>query len=371
MYDYLIVGAGLYGSVFASEMSKKGKRCLVLDKRSHIGGNLYTECIEGIHVHQYGAHIFHTDSLEIWGYINQFATFNHYINSPLANFKGEIYNLPFNMNTFYKMWGKSKPSEVKEIIESQRANINGTPKNLEEQAISLVGKDIYQKLIKGYTEKQWGRQCKELPTSIIKRIPVRFTYDNNYFSDKYQGIPEGGYTSIIEKMLSNCDVLLNTEYIKNKDVWNNKAKRIVYTGPIDAFYDYLYGELEYRSIWFDMEIMNIPNYQGNAVVNYTDNETPFTRIIEHKHFTFGTQPKTIISKEYSAEWQLGKEPYYPINDEKNMDIYEKYKKLSIQEEKVVFGGRLGEYKYYNMDEVIQASLDKVNKEAYDDPNWNS
>lgn len=362
MYDYVIVGAGLYGAVFASEMSKRGKRCMVLDKRPHIGGNLYTKNIEGINVHQYGAHIFHTDNEDIWKYINQYGQFNNYINSPLANYKGEIYNLPFNMNTFYQMWGKSKPHEVQAVIESQMNEIKGEPKNLEEQAISLVGLDVYEKLIKGYTEKQWGRDCKDLPSFIIKRLPVRFTYDNNYFTHRYQGIPMGGYTKIIEKMLINCEVSLDTDYLCDREYWDEKAKRVIFTGPIDGFYKYALGELEYRSLKFHTEIIDSPNYQGCAVVNYTDRETPFTRIIEHKHFEFGNQPKTVISKEYSTEWKVGDEPYYPINDEQNIKLYNKYKELAEQEEKVVFGGRLGEYKYYDMDEVIIASLERVHRE---------
>lgn len=362
MYDYVIVGAGLYGAVFASEMSKRGKRCMVLDKRPHIGGNLYTKNIEGINVHQYGAHIFHTDNEDIWKYINQYGQFNNYINSPLANYKGEIYNLPFNMNTFYRMWGKSKPHEVQAVIESQKNAIKGEPKNLEEQAISLVGLDVYEKLIKGYTEKQWGRDCKDLPSFIIKRLPVRFTYDNNYFTHRYQGIPMGGYAKIIEKMLINCEVSLDTDYLSDRKYWDKKAKRVIFTGPIDGFYDYNLGELEYRSLKFDTEIIDSPNYQGCAVVNYTDRETPFTRIIEHKHFEFGNQTKTVISKEYSTEWKVGDEPYYPINDEQNIRLYNKYNELAKQEEKVVFGGRLGEYKYYDMDQVIIASLERVHRE---------
>lgn len=362
MYDYIVVGSGLYGAVFANKMTQLGKSCLVLEKRDHIGGNIYTINIEGIQVHQYGAHIFHTNNKEIWEYINSFAEFNNYINSPLANYKDEIYNLPFNMNTFYKLWGKSKPQEVVDIIEQQRNEIIGEPQNLEEQAISLVGKDVYKTLIKGYTEKQWGRQCIDLPAFIIKRLPVRFTYDNNYFNDPYQGIPIGGYTSIIEKMLEGTKVLLNTDYLKDKEKWNQLGKKIIYTGPIDAYFDYCYNPLEYRSISFETEVLETSNYQGNAVINYTDSEVPYTRIIEHKHFEFGQQPKTVISKEFSVEWKLGMEPYYPINNVENNRAFDNYKSLSKKETKVVFGGRLGEYKYYDMDKVIEASLNCVQLE---------
>lgn len=363
MYDYIIVGAGLYGAVFAYELKKKGKKCLVLEKRPHVGGNVYTELTEGINVHKYGAHIFHTNNKKIWEYINQFAYFNNYRNSPLANYNGELYNLPFNMNTFYKMWGKSKPSEVQDIIENQRQEVLDEPKNLEEQAISLVGRDVYGKLIKGYTEKQWGRACIDLPTFLIKRLPVRFTYDNNYFNDRYQGIPIGGYTSIINKMLESSEVRLGIDYLDDREKWNQLAERIIYTGCIDAYFNFEYGELEYRSVSFNTEIMNTQNYQGVAVVNYTDKKIPYTRIIEHKHFEFGDQPTTVISKEYSEEWSIGKEPYYPINDKRNNDIYSKYRLLANEEEKIIFGGRLGEYKYYNMDEVIDKALKAVGNEC--------
>lgn len=366
MYDYIIVGAGLYGSVFAYEATKRGKKCLVIEKRDHVGGNIFTECIEGINVHKYGAHIFHTDDKAIWDYINKFADFNNYINSPMANYKGEYYNLPFNMNTFYKMWGKSKPSEVEEIIQKQRMEITSTPKNLEEQAISLVGRDVYEKLIKGYTQKQWGRKCEDLPEFIIKRLPVRFTYDNNYFNDRFQGIPIGGYTNIINKMLENCEVKLNTDYAQNKEKWYELADKIVYTGSIDVYYDYKYGALEYRSLRFENEILETENYQGNAVVNYTDFETPYTRIVEHKHFEFLREDKTIITKEYSEEWTLGKEPYYPINDDRNNEVYSKYKMLALKEEKTIFGGRLGGYKYYDMDKIIKEVLSIVDLEFGED-----
>ena len=362
MYDYLVVGAGLYGAVFAREAIKAGKKVLVIDKREHIGGNIYTEEVEGIQVHRYGAHIFHTSNKNVWEYIQQFAEFNNYVNSPIANYKGEIYNMPFNMNTFSKMWNIVTPEEALAKIEEQRAEIKGEPQNLEEQAISLVGRDIYEKLVKGYTEKQWGRDCKELPASIIRRLPVRFTYNNNYFNDRYQGIPESGYTAVIERMLEGADVMLQEDYLKNKQEWDKKAKKIIYTGPVDAYFDYTYGPLEYRSVRFETEILDKENYQGNAVVNYTDRETPYTRVIEHKHFDFGTQKKTVISREYSSEWKLGDEPYYPVNDEKNTKLYAKYKELADQESNVVFGGRLGEYKYYDMDKVIAVALDMAEKE---------
>ena len=361
-YDYLIVGAGLYGAVFAYEAMKRGKSCLVIDKRSHIAGNIYTENRSDINVHVYGAHIFHTSDKQVWDYIQQFAEFNRYTNSPVARYKDELYNMPFNMNTFSKMWNIVTPDEAMAIIDKQKAEITGEPKNLEEQAISLVGRDIYEKLVKGYTEKQWGRDCKELPAFIIKRLPVRFTYDNNYFNDKYQGIPIGGYTAIIEKMLKGADIRLDTDYFENKEELDGLADRIVYTGPVDAYFDFCYGNLEYRSVRFETEELDTPNFQGNAVVNYTDRETPFTRIIEHKFFEFGTQPTTIISREYSAEWKPGDEPYYPVNDEKNGALYQKYKKLADKESKVIFGGRLGEYKYYDMDKVIIAALETVKKE---------
>ena len=357
-YDYLIVGSGLFGAVFAHEATQKGKKCLVIDKRDHIGGNIYCEKIEGINVHKYGAHIFHTSSKEIWEYINQFADFNNYINAPVAIYKDELYNLPFNMNTFSKMWGIKTPAQAKEIINSQIAELGITePKNLEEQALSLVGRDVYEKLIKGYTEKQWARDCTELPSFIIKRLPLRFTYDNNYFNDRYQGIPIGGYTPIIEKMLQGSDVMLSTDYFEfiknNKDV----ATKTVFTGQIDRFFDYKLGVLEYRSVRFETEVLDTDNYQGNAVVNYTEREIPFTRIIEHKHFEFGTQPKTVISREYSSEWKQGDEPYYTINNDKNNSLYEEYKALADKTPNVIFGGRLGQYKYYDMDKVIASALD--------------
>lgn len=360
MYDYLIVGSGLYGAVFAYEMKKKGKKCLVIDKRNHIGGNIYCEKIEDINVHKYGAHIFHTSDKKIWEYINQFAEFNNYINSPIARYKDELYNLPFNMNTFSKMWGIVTPQEAKDIIQSQIADLNITnPENLEEQALSLVGRDVYEKLIKGYTEKQWGRDCKELPAFIIKRLPLRFTYDNNYFNDRYQGIPIGGYTRIIEKMLEGTEVLLNTDYKEFAAKNGNVSNRVLYTGMIDEYFDYQLGVLEYRSVRFEQERYEMDNYQGNAVVNYTDREVPYTRIIEHKHFEFGKQPVTIISKEYSSEWHKGDEPYYPVNNEKNDSLYERYCQLAESEKNVIFGGRLGSYKYYDMDKVIEAALKKV------------
>lgn len=360
MYDYLIVGSGLYGAVFAYEMKKKGKKCLVIDKRNHIGGNIYCEKIEDINVHKYGAHIFHTSNKKIWEYINQFAEFNNYINSPIARYKDELYNLPFNMNTFSKMWGIVTPQEAKDIIQSQIADLNITdPENLEEQALSLVGRDVYEKLIKGYTEKQWGRDCKELPAFIIKRLPLRFTYDNNYFNDRYQGIPIGGYTRIIEKMLEGTEVLLNTDYKEFAAKNGNVSIKVLYTGMIDEYFDYQLGVLEYRSVRFEQERYEMDNYQGNAVVNYTDREVPYTRIIEHKHFEFGKQPVTIISKEYSSEWHKGDEPYYPVNNEKNDSLYERYCQLAESEKNVIFGGRLGSYKYYDMDKVIEAALKKV------------
>lgn len=353
-YDYLIVGAGLYGTIFAYEATKKGMKCLLIDKRNHIGGNIYCENIEGINVHKYGAHIFHTNNREVWEYINQFCEFNNYMNSPIANYKGEIYNLPFNMNTFNKLWGVITPEEAENKIKEQKKEFEiTTPKNLKEQAISLVGKDIYEKLIKGYTEKQWGRKSEELPTFIIKRLPVRFTYDNNYFNDRYQGIPKGGYTKIIKKMLEGIEVKLNTNFFDNRKEFEKMAKKIIFTGMIDEFYDYKFGKLEYRSLRFETEIFDKKNYQGNAVVNYTEKKIPYTRIIEHKHFEFGTQKKTVITREYPLEWEDGKEPYYPVNDEKNNKLYEKYRILAKKEKQIIFGGRLGEYKYYNMDEIIE------------------
>ncbi|MGF2618144.1 UDP-galactopyranose mutase [Rossellomorea vietnamensis] len=364
MYDYLIVGAGLFGSVFAYEASKRGKKCLVIDKRNHIGGNLYTEDVKGINVHKYGAHIFHTNNEKIWNYVNQFVPFNRYTNSPVANYKGEIYNLPFNMNTFNKLWGVVTPQEAKQKIMDQRqaAGIE-EPTNLEEQAISLVGVDIYEKLIKGYTEKQWGRPAKELPAFIIKRLPVRFTYDNNYFNDRYQGIPIGGYNIMIEKMLEKVDVKLDVDFFSNREQLEKLANKTVFTGMIDQYFDYKYGVLEYRSLKFETKLLeNEKNYQGNAVVNYTDRETPYTRIIEHKHFEFGEQESTVITKEYPTEWKKGDEPYYPINNEKNNDVYRKYKELADQEDGVIFGGRLATYKYYDMHQVIGAALVTVEKE---------
>lgn len=359
MYDYLIVGAGLYGAVFAQQLKEAGKTCLVIDKRSHLGGNIYTEKHEGIHVHQYGAHIFHTSDKGVWDYVNRFATFNNYINSPVANFKGEIYNLPFNMNTFNKIWGVISPEEAKTKIESQKAHMKDKePKNLEEQAISLVGTDIYEKLIKGYTQKQWGRPCTELPEFIIRRLPVRFTYDNNYFNDTYQGIPIGGYTQMVEKMLEGVEVRLDTDYLANRKEYNKLAKTIIYTGAIDEYYDYCYGELEYRSVRFETEVLDKDNYQGVAVMNYTDMETPYTRIIEHKHFEYTDSEKTVISREYSAEWSIGVEPYYPVNNDKNTVLYDRYKAKAENEEQVIFGGRLGEYKYYDMDKVIRSVFER-------------
>ncbi|MFC4320060.1 UDP-galactopyranose mutase [Litchfieldia salsa] len=364
MYDYLIVGAGLFGSVFAYEAIKRGKTCLIIDKRNHIGGNVYTEKVKDINVHKYGAHIFHTNNKMIWDYVNSFAEFNRYTNSPVANYKGELYNLPFNMNTFNKLWGVISPSEAKQKIEEQKEASGITdPKNLEEQAISLVGTDIYEKLIKGYTEKQWGRPAKELPSFIIKRLPVRFTYDNNYFNDRYQGIPIGGYTSIIEKMLEGIEVRLNVDFFEQREEFESLAKKVVYTGMIDQYFDYKYGILDYRSLQFETKVLeDTDNFQGNAVVNYTDKETPYTRIIEHKHFEFGTQEATVITEEYPGEWKPGDEPYYPVNDDKNNETYRKYKELADNEDKVIFGGRLATYKYYDMHQVIGAALATVNKE---------
>lgn len=362
-YDYLVVGAGLYGAVFAHEAKKAGKKVLVIDRRGHIAGNVYTEEIEGINVHKYGAHIFHTNNKTVWQYVNRFAEFNRFTNSPVANYRGELYSLPFNMYTFNKMWGVVTPEEAAEKIEEQRraAGIS-EPKNLEEQAISLVGTDIYEKLIKGYTEKQWGRPCKELPAFIIKRLPVRLTFDNNYFNALYQGIPEGGYTKMVSNMLEGIEVRLGTDYLGEKEQLDALADRVVYTGAIDAYFGYKLGVLEYRSVRFETEVLDNPNFQGNAAVNYTDAETPWTRIIEHKWFEFGTQPKTVISREYSSEWKTGDDPYYPVNDEKNMGLYEEYKKLSLSEEKVIFGGRLGEYRYYDMDAVIASALKRCGNE---------
>ncbi len=361
-YDVLIVGAGLYGAAAAQRLREKGKTVLVLEKRGHIGGNVYTAEIEGIQVHQYGAHIFHTNDRRVWEYITRFAEFNRYTNSPVANYKGELYSLPFNMYTFNKMWGVVTPQEAEQTIAGQRAAAGITePKNLEEQAISLVGTDIYEKLVKGYTEKQWGRPCKELPAFIIRRLPVRFTFDNSYFNARYQGIPVGGYTAMVEKMLEGVEVRLDTDYFDRKADWDALADKVIYTGPIDRYYDFCYGPLQYRSVRFETEVLDLPNYQGNAVVNYTDRETPYTRVIEHKHFEFGTQPKTVISREYSAEWRPGDEPYYPVNDVKNSALYERYRALADREAKVVFGGRLGEYKYYDMDAVIASALDMADR----------
>ncbi len=368
MYDYLIVGAGLYGAVFAHEMKARGKKVLVIDRRAHIAGNVYTENIEGIHVHQYGAHIFHTNNKKVWNYITQFAEFNRFTNSPVANYKGRLYSLPFNMYTFNQMWGVVTPEEASAEIERQRREITGEPKNLEEQAISLVGRDIYEKLIKGYTEKQWGRDCRELPAFIIRRLPVRLTFDNNYFNALYQGIPVGGYTKMVANLLEGIEVRLNTDYLEHKDELDALAQKVVYTGAIDAYFGYQLGHLEYRSVRFETELLDQPNFQGNAAVNYTDRETPWTRIIEHKWFEFGRDdegrelPKTIISREYSSEWKPGDEPYYPVNDEKNGELYARYKERAQGEKKVIFGGRLGEYKYYDMDAVIGAALERAEKE---------
>lgn len=357
-YDYLIVGAGLYGAVFAHEAAGKGKSCLVIDRRDHIAGNLYTRETEGIQVHEYGAHIFHTSEKRIWDYVNQFAEFNNYINSPVAVYQDELYNLPFNMNTFSRMWGIRTPQEAKEKIAGQIANLKiKEPKNLEEQALSLVGEDVYRKLVKGYTEKQWGRDCTELPAFIIRRLPLRFTYDNNYFNDRYQGIPIGGYTAMIEKMLEHAEVKLGIDYLEHKAEFDAMAERVIYTGQIDRYFDYCEGVLAYRMVRFEHEILDCDNYQGNAVVNYTEREVPYTRIIEHKHFEFGKQPKTVISREYPSEWHKGEEPYYPVNDEKNNVMYEAYRKLAAKEKHVVFGGRLGEYRYYDMDKVIGRALE--------------
>ena len=356
-YDALIVGAGLYGATVAQCLREKGKSALVIDKRDAIGGNVYTQEIEGIQVHKYGAHIFHTNNKAVWDYVNRFAEFNRYTNSPVANYKGELYSLPFNMYTFNKLWGVVTPREAEEKIREQREAAGITePKNLEEQAISLVGTDVYEKLVKGYTEKQWGRPCTELPAFIIRRLPVRFTFDNNYFNARFQGIPIGGYTAMVEKMLSGTEIRLGVDYLADKAAWDAVADQVVYTGPIDRYFNYCFGPLEYRSVRFETEVLKTPNFQGNAVVNYTDRETPYTRIIEHKHFEFGTQPKTVISREYSSEWKVGDEPYYPVNDEKNRSLYEKYRALAEKEAHVTFGGRLGEYKYYDMDAVIERAL---------------
>lgn len=363
MYDYLIVGSGLYGATMAYKLKEARKKVLVLERRGHIAGNVYTEKVEGIHVHQYGAHIFHTNNFSVWEFVQQFATFNRFTNSPVANYKGELYSLPFNMYTFNKMWGVVTPEEAEEKITKQRIEAGITdPQNLEEQAISLVGTDIYEKLIKGYTQKQWGRSCTELPSFIIKRLPVRFTFDNNYFNALYQGVPIGGYTKMIENMLEEIEVRLNIDYLEDKTEYNALAKKVIYTGPIDAYFSFEFGALEYRSLRFETEIVDKSNYQGNAVVNYTDAETPFTRIIEHKFFEFGTQPKTVISREYSLEWKEGDEPYYPVNDAKNAALYSKYKELGEAEPNVIFGGRLAEYKYYDMDAVIASALNLCDRE---------
>ena len=359
-YDYLIVGAGLYGAVMAHELHQRGKKCLVIDRRNHIAGNIYCEDIEGIHVHKYGAHIFHTSDQKIWEYMNQFAEFNHYINSPVAVYKDELYNLPFNMNTFSKMWGIRTPQEAKDMIARQVREAGITePKNLEEQCLSLVGRDVFEKLVKGYTEKQWGRDCKDLPSFIIRRLPVRFTYDNNYFNDRYQGIPIGGYTAIVERMLEGIEVRTNTDFFQFRKEHPDIAEKIIFTGMIDEYFGYQLGALEYRSVRFETEVLDCENYQGNAVVNYTEKEVPYTRIIEHKHFGFGKQEKTVISREYSSEWQVGMEPYYPVNDAKNSELYAEYKKLAETEKNVIFGGRLGNYQYYDMDKVVGAALQKL------------
>ena len=356
-YDYLIVGAGLFGAVFAREMTDAGKRCLVIDRRDHVAGNACTETVEGIAVHRYGAHIFHTNDDTVWSYVNRFARFNRFTNSPIANYKGELYNLPFNMNTFHQMWGVTTPAQARAEIRRQQEASGGEPQNLEEQAIRLVGRDIYEKLIKGYTQKQWGRPCTELPSFIIRRLPVRFTYDNNYFNAYHQGIPEDGYTALVERMLEGIPVHLHTDFLPRREELSALAERVLYTGPIDAYFDYRLGALEYRSLRFETELLDTDNYQGNAVVNYTDAETPYTRIIEHKHFVYGTQPKTVITREYSAEWRPGDEPYYPVNDGKNAALYQAYRELAQREQRVIFGGRLGEYRYYDMDQVVRVALD--------------
>lgn len=360
-YDYVLVGAGLYSGVIAYLAGQAGKSCLVLERRNHTGGNIYCEEIEGIHVHKYGAHIFHTSNKKVWQFVNSLAEFNRYTNSPIANYKGEIYNMPFNMNTFSKMWGIRTPEEAKAIIEEQRKAVPGEPKNLEEQAIKLVGRDIYEKLVKGYTEKQWGRDCRELPSFIIKRLPVRFTYDNNYFNDLYQGIPIGGYNVLTDRLFEKADVQTGVDFLEDREKYLAMGETVIYTGAIDAFYDYALGKLEYRTVRFETEVLDTDNYQGVAVVNYTDRETPYTRVIEHKHFEFGTQEKTVISREYSTDWKEGMEPYYPVNDARNQELYQKYAALAEKEEKVIFGGRLGEYKYYDMDKVIEAALNQWEK----------
>ncbi len=368
MYDYLIVGSGLFGATFARQATDAGKNVLVIDKRPNIAGNVYTEDVEGIHVHKYGAHIFHTNDKKVWDYVTRFADFNRFTNAPVANYRGELYSLPFNMYTFNRMWGVVTPEEARAKIDEQRREITGEPRNLEEQAISLVGRDIFEKLVKGYTEKQWGRDCRDLPAFIIKRLPVRLTFDNNYFNALYQGIPIGGYTNLVERLLSGIEVRLSCDYLENKAEFDALADKVVYTGPIDAYFDYRLGTLEYRSVRFETELLDMPNFQGNAAVNYTDRETPFTRIIEHKWFEFGKDadgndlPKTVISREYSSEWKKGDEPYYPVNDEKNGALYAEYKKLADAEAKVIFGGRLGEYRYYDMDQTVAAALSLAERE---------
>lgn len=361
-YSYIVVGGGLFSGVFCYYATKAGKKCLVLERRPQLGGNIYCSQIEGINVHQYGAHIFHTSNAKVWNFVNELADFNRYTNAPVANYLGEIYNMPFNMNTFNKMWGVVTPDEAKAKIQSQRQAIQGEPTNLEEQAISLVGTDIYQKLVKGYTEKQWGRDCKDLPAFIIQRLPVRYTYDNNYFNDLYQGIPVGGYNVLTEKLFEGCDVMLSTDYNLDREKYNALGDKVLYTGALDQLYDHCYGNLEYRSIRFETEVLNTENYQGVAVMNFTDRETPYTRVIEHKHFEFGTQPHTVISKEYSESWKPGMEPYYPVNDQTNSNLFDQYKALASKEEHMIFGGRLAEYKYYDMDKVIESAFNLVEKE---------
>ncbi|MCD8146344.1 MAG: UDP-galactopyranose mutase [Clostridiales bacterium] len=361
-YDYLVVGSGFFGAVFACEAKKRGKTCLVIDKRNHIGGNCYTRQVEGIAVHRYGAHIFHTSDRAVWDYVNALAEFNNYVNEPIANYHGEIYNMPFNMNTFSRLWGVATPAQAKAIIDEQRRGAPAQPRNLEEQAVSLVGRDIYEKLVKGYTEKQWGRSCAELPAFIIKRLPVRFTYNNNYFNDRYQGIPVGGYTPMFEKLLEGIPVRLNCDYLANREELRPLAEKVIYTGPIDQYFDFCYGPLQYRSLRFETQVLDEENYQGNAVVNYTDRETPYTRIIEHKHFEFGAQPKTVVTKEYPAAWEPGDEPYYAVNDEANTRLYQRYAAKAVEDKTVLFGGRLGEYKYYDMDKVIASALAFAAKE---------
>ncbi len=356
-YDYLIVGAGLFGAVFARQAMDAGKTCLVVEKSHHIAGNIYTEEVEGIPVHRYGAHIFHTSNKAVWDYVSRYVTFNHYINTPIANYKGELYNLPFNMHTFYQMWGVTTPDAARRKIEEQRREITGEPQNLEEQAISLVGRDIYEKLVKGYTEKQWGRSCTDLPAFIIKRLPVRYTFDNNYFNDPYQGIPEEGYTALVERLLAGAEVRLGVDYLDSREELNALAERVVYTGPIDEYYGYCYGALEYRSLRFETEVLDTANYQGVAVVNYNEREIPYTRVIEHKHFVFGNQPKTVITREYPADWEQGMRPYYPVNNAENQALYRRYRALADADGRVVFGGRLGHYKYYDMDKVVEAALE--------------